>query len=622
MFEEVPQWVKPIDIPQESSVSKYDVTAGYYLKLSDYQVNLSNDAYFFHEVRNIISRSGITKASQLLISYDSSYQSLKIHHLYIWRNGKKEDRTKDLNFKTLNNEYNLQQGIYSGKITVYNILNDIRQNDLIDFSYTLVGSNPIFNHEKYLFIPLESISPIDLFSVIILYPKEKKYNYKCVDCDNLNVKDTILDNFRQIEIYDTNLSAFKLENNMPTWLIPYKYFTLSSLNSWEKVNEWAQDIFSLKKEPDLQIVFEEIFTGNETTEEKIDKIINFVQDEIRYMGIETGIGSIQPFPPEQVVKQRFGDCKDKSLLLVSLLRKINIKAYPALVNVAMKHKTAELLPSNQVFNHSIVTFTYNDTVYWVDPSISQQGGHFKELYTPNYGKALVVGKSSDSLYSMPWGKNMGYTSIKEELSVESFFKPADYKLTSIYYGFDADKRRSSFEYYTVDNLSEAISKDLKQLFPVVNETEKIKIEDDIVTNKFITSYHYSVDGFWQDKETNSQIKDYRFFKYEPIFLYQYLGKSTCEERKYDLSLDYPMNLEYQTICHFPDNILIYDTYDKTENEAFSFEKKIKQLDKHTLQFNYSLKFKSNYIKAVDYKKICEIKNEIVKKSSIIIYFPE
>ena len=40
----------------------------------------------------------------------------------------------------------------------------------------------------------------------------------------------------------------------------------------------------------------------------MNAVINFVQNDIRYMGIEQGIGSIKPFTPEQVVKQRFGDC--------------------------------------------------------------------------------------------------------------------------------------------------------------------------------------------------------------------------------------------------------------------------------------------------------------------------
>ena len=45
---------------------------------------------------------------------------------------------------------------------------------------------------------------------------------------------------------------------------------------------------------------------------------------------EVGIGGYRPHPPQQVMERRWGDCKDKALLLVDLLREAGIEAYPAL----------------------------------------------------------------------------------------------------------------------------------------------------------------------------------------------------------------------------------------------------------------------------------------------------
>ncbi|MFN9581732.1 MAG: DUF3857 domain-containing protein, partial [Bacteroidota bacterium] len=163
--EKLPDWVKTVDIPTQSIFTKYDVSLGYYLKLSDYQTNLDKSATYIRNVVNVISYSGTTKASQLNVTYDTSYQQLKIHQLVIWRNGEKLDRTTDLNFKILNNEYNLHKGIYMGLITAYCNLDDIRKDDLIDFSYTLIGENPIFNDEKYLFLPLEATNPVDKYTI-------------------------------------------------------------------------------------------------------------------------------------------------------------------------------------------------------------------------------------------------------------------------------------------------------------------------------------------------------------------------------------------------------------------------------------------------------------------------
>lgn len=623
-IEKTPEWVKEINIPAKSLFAKYDISLGYYLSLSDCQVNLENNSYFNREVRNVVSYSGITKASQLLVTYDTAYQQLKIHHLYIWRKGEKIDRTSELNFKILNNEYNLHQGIYMGRITAYVNLDDIRKDDQIDFSFTIVGANPIFGVEKYIFATLETTNPIDLLSLRVLYSKGKDYNYKCVNSDStIKISDTIVGNLKQIEIIEENVKAFKFEDNMPGWAMPYKYFTLTSFNSWKDVNIWAQSVFALKKEPNFESVFKELFSGSETTDEKIDKIIHFVQNEIRYMGIESGIGSIKPFPPEQVVKQRFGDCKDKSLLLVSLLKKVGIaEAYPALVNTFMQEFTSNLSISNQVFNHCIVTFVYNNKTYWVDPTLEQQGGNFRNMSVFDYGQALVIGIPSDSLTKMAIQDSSSSINIKDEFYITSFTEPAKYEILSIRHGMEADRRRMILEQHSAEDLSKYVTDDLKKCYPIVNRVDDIVINDDLKNNEFSVRYKYELDGFWQDgdKQSDKRFAGYWIFKFEPQTLYQDLNVSPCETRKTDYAIMYPLNLSYKVILHFPKDMLIYDKYTKYDNEAFFFDEKIEQISANSFQVSYNYKTKAKTIKAENYKKICEEKNSIAKNLPILIYF--
>lgn len=622
IFEKAPEWVKSMDIPEKSAISKYEIQTGSYSKLVDYQVNLEENAFYIHEVTNIVSYSGITDASQISVNYDTSYQQLKVHHLYIWRKGEKIDRTASLSFEILNNEHDLNQGIYSGTINAYDILNDIRKDDLIDFAYTMIGDNPIFDNEKYLILPLETTNPVDFYSVRVLYPSNKDYSYECEDCDSLMVS-TEVNGYRVIEIQRENVKAIKFEENLPAWVIPYKYFILSSFKSWIDVNTWAQNVFALTKEPELEDVFDEIFTGNETTEDKINKIINYVQDDIRYMGIETGIGSIKPFPPEQVVKQRFGDCKDKSLLLVSLLKQIGIeKAYPVLANVNLQNEIDSHFPSNHIFNHCIVTFCYDGNSYWVDPTMTSQGGDFKHLNNVGFGKVLVIGQPADTLQTMPPVNVESSLDIVDEYTINSFTGPAELKMTSIRHGLESDVRRAIFEYLTLDYITDMLEKDLKLQFPVVNEMSEPEIADDIDKNIFSVTYNYQVDGFWQDgdKAPNDATNGLWIFRFEPVMLYQDLNLSNCEERKYDYQLMYPLNMDYRVIFHFPKDILVDDDYDIFDNQAFTYEERIEQLSSNSVQINYKLKTKSNFIKACDYKEMCEQKNSIIKGFPVVFYF--
>ncbi|HBH48948.1 MAG TPA: hypothetical protein DDX98_09920 [Bacteroidales bacterium] len=618
----IPEWVKPVEIPSTSALSKYDISSGYYNALEDYQLNFTDYEVFSRTAIRVLSYSGITNASQLSITYDTSYQELNIHHLYVWRNGEKFDRTDELTFEIMHNEFYLNQGIYSGNITAYDILNDIRKGDLIEFAYTLSGDNPIFEEEKYFLFPLETFNHVDLLSYRILYPEEKDFTLQFSEPDSISYTDTIINHMHVLEIELADLSPLQLEDNIPSWVIPYSYFTISSMKTWNEVNTWAQRVFNLEEVPDLSSVFEEIFTGDETTEEQINKIINYVQDDIRYMGIESGIGSIKPFAPGQVVKQRFGDCKDKSLLLVWLLKKIGIeKAYPVLVNTSMLHQLDKLLPSNQVFNHAIVKFEYQDSIYWVDPTIAMQGGNFRVQYTPDYGKVLVIGESLDTLQNMMTKTYNNVADIEEHIIIPSLSEPAKLKITSTRYGFSADSRRSLLEYYSLEDLLKYVDDELKAVYPVVERTSEIIVQDSTDSNVFTMLYNYELDDFITDSKSSFDVNGYSIFKYEPRLLYSHFSESTCLDRDYSYALDDSEELRFRVIVEFPEEMLINDSFKSYDHDAYLFEEKVEQLNPKTIKLEYLYNNKVKFVRAEDYKEFCEERKQIIENLPTVFYFP-
>ena len=58
--------------------------------------------------------------------------------------------------------------------------------------------------------------------------------------------------------------------------------------------------------------------------ERLLAAMRFVQSEVRYLALALGNGSYVPSPPELVLKRRYGDCKDKTLLALSLLKGLSI----------------------------------------------------------------------------------------------------------------------------------------------------------------------------------------------------------------------------------------------------------------------------------------------------------
>ena len=82
-------------------------------------------------------------------------------------------------------------------------------------------------------------------------------------------------------------------------------------------------------------------------------LANFVQNDIRYVAIELGIGGHQPHPATETFKHRYGDCKDKVTLLSTMLKEVGVDSYFVIINTVRGSVTATT-PPNLDFNHAIL----------------------------------------------------------------------------------------------------------------------------------------------------------------------------------------------------------------------------------------------------------------------------
>lgn len=83
----------------------------------------------------------------------------------------------------------------------------------------------------------------------------------------------------------------------------------------------------------------------------IRAVHKWVAQDIRYVSVSLGIGGYQPRLPADVMSSGFGDCKDKTTLFVTALRRYGIVANPVLL--ALAGKPDATLPSIFQFNHAI-----------------------------------------------------------------------------------------------------------------------------------------------------------------------------------------------------------------------------------------------------------------------------
>jgi hypothetical protein len=108
--------------------------------------------------------------------------------------------------------------------------------------------------------------------------------------------------------------------------------------------------------------------GLTSQEDKINAIFRFVSEDIRYVSLSTAGYTHQPHSNNSVINNRFGDCKDKTALLQSLLERAGINVTPVLVATERSKPEKLPLPSLGYFNHIILCFDLNGQEYCLDPT--------------------------------------------------------------------------------------------------------------------------------------------------------------------------------------------------------------------------------------------------------------
>lgn len=98
---------------------------------------------------------------------------------------------------------------------------------------------------------------------------------------------------------------------------------------WRALGQWWGEIEEHRPDPSPEITAkaQELTAGATDFFTKLTNITAYIQKNIRYFIIERGIGGWQAHPAGDIFRNRYGDCKDKTTLLISMLQAVGIKAY-------------------------------------------------------------------------------------------------------------------------------------------------------------------------------------------------------------------------------------------------------------------------------------------------------
>jgi lipoprotein NlpI/transglutaminase-like putative cysteine protease len=547
----IPSWAETVAIPQA------DTSKPVVLRLSDMQWRIGDTPVLY--VRRAITVNDVASLNavgQQSIQFVPQYQRLQLHAIHVLRGDKSEDRTSSSTIRFLQRETGLEHGVYSGVVTASILVNDVRVGDTIELSYSLIGQNPVFGGKFVGTAFWDQGYPTSLRRVALTFPAARKINWRLIDDTRfhaLTPNDSTRDGMRKLQFEERSIPETALDRLAPTDYASFRVLQFSEFSDWGQVASWANELFQANG-----AVTDEIrsaaaklrqLPGNE---ERVAAALEFVQSEIRYFSVALGESSHRPTPPNIVLERRYGDCKDKSLLLITLLKELGIQSEPVLLDVVRRQDLGRFLPSPLLFDHVIVRATVDGKVFYLDPTRLGQHGRLERMGQSHEGaQVLVIAPGTRQLSTIvsPNTADLIRSERTETATLPKLSPEGTLQIHQTWNGVGAETFRVAHEHWTRAQFDKIVGDDMEARYPGTKLAGEPSFEDDRVNNVVSIAATYNVPNLAAEKDGNWIIR------YNPVNLRGALPPAPSATRAAPLAVrGFPFEAHYVFEAKLPEEV--------------------------------------------------------------------
>jgi len=537
-----PRWVEPFELDGAARPAARPV-GGVEHVLVDVQLRVGPGVRdrSLRYVRRVASPEGLDAVSPIALDFDPTFQRLQVHHVRLWREGKSIDAYRAADVKMLDVEDDLHDRILEGRRRMVIVVPDLRVGDAVDVAYTLSGANPIFAGHTVDHVWLGGPGLERLRARIRVEPGGRPVDVHVRGSAPAPVR---RERGGAIEYAWDMAGARSIEDEdedrVPGWFEPYPVAELSDFRDWREVVAWALPLYAPSSpSPEMSAAIAE--WRAQPAAERVLAALRFIQDDVRYLGLELGVNSHRPHEPRQVFAQRFGDCKDKSYLLVTVLRAMGIDAHVALVDTDRRARVAAMPPTPLAFDHVIVRAELDGRIYWLDPTWSFQGGTLDTQVDLPYRRALVVRPGSGSFDDIPEPVPAAPLLETNELYRVARDGTATLDVRTIFRHLEADRARSRWTRDPPDQLGKRSLDFYARSQPTIRQARPPVIVDDRRRNEVTVDERYVIAAFWKDGRV----------RLGPHTLGDLLEPPRVRRRHRPLAVDHPARVEHHIDVELP-----------------------------------------------------------------------
>lgn len=500
-------------------------------------------------VRQVTSSDGLQAAARFDVSFNPQHQRVVIHGVRVIRDGVMRDEGRSEAFELLRRELNLERAVYDGRVTAHMVIPDIREGDVVDTSYSVIGVNPALRGRFAWWFCLQWTAPVWETRCRIRIAPDRPLEFRKFGIAP-EPDDTVADGIRSLTWRMIDAPTYLSQQGAPAWWTGFAAVQVTDRLTWAEV----ADIFRQGYEPPTELP-EELAEGvrriaaqEPRPADRAAEGLRLVQRALRYHSVGVGEGGFRPRPLADIWRTRYGDCKDGSLLLTAVLRALGLDAVCALVNTVGGEDLAETPPNAVAFDHCIVRVRLDGASYWLDGTASPQAGRLEHLSQAAFSWALPLVPDA-TLERMPPAPLATLCETTETWTFSKYAaRPAQLEMRTLYRQWRADSMRRWVASDGAEGLAKQLREGLEQDCRSPMQTLKpLELIDDAEINTLELVETYEVERPFQQADKG---KGLMFLSRDDV-VGPHLTSWSTERRIEPIALGAPRRIETTRIFRFP-----------------------------------------------------------------------
>jgi transglutaminase-like putative cysteine protease len=385
--------------------SDVDILYSYYTKLNP-------DYSYTENIRQVkrIQNEDAMSFGEIPIVYDKKRQSIKNIKAFITAPDGKRYRYKMIQDVDVSSE-----SAYSDNRKKINTMPNVVKGSTIEYEYTIFNKYGPIKGEYFDTVNLYSAGPFRHIVITLDAPDSIQLYFKNMntrrdpEITRAKARTIYKWEFKDDDIYDENLAR---EAYTPAVIEFLPITVISTMKDWSEFSAWYWKEFSknIVSSEDIRSEVLRITGDKKILEDKIMAVARYLYDNYRYVAMNLNEHNYEPHPANEVFKNKFGDCKDQTALLITMLKEMGIEAYPVLVCGQTQGNPAGLLPSPAAFDHLIAGVNMGNKIYFIDPLV--EGYRFGETpYSLEGSYTFIVDSDKGKFIQMP------FMELKQKVSI-------------------------------------------------------------------------------------------------------------------------------------------------------------------------------------------------------------